>query len=67
MSLPPRVSLDVLDHPKSATAEAFRSLRTSIMLSRVGGGPRYPANQLHSRGRQNHRYAQSRRCFCTPK
>ncbi len=33
-------SVWMLDHPKSATAEAFRSLRTSIMLSRVGGGPK---------------------------
>ena len=33
-------SVWMLDHPKSAAAEAFRSLRTSIMLSRIGGGPK---------------------------
>ena len=33
-------SVWILDHPESAAAEAFRSLRTSIMLSRVGGGPK---------------------------
>ena len=30
----------MLDHPESVAAEAFRSLRTSIILSRPGGGPR---------------------------
>lgn len=30
----------MLGHPDSAAAEAFRSLRTSIMLSRAGGGAR---------------------------
>src|ERR1035437_4981256 len=30
----------MLDHPESAAAEAFRALRTSIMLSRTGGGPK---------------------------
>ena len=30
----------MLTHPESAAAEAFRALRTSIMLSRPGGGPR---------------------------
>lgn len=30
----------VLDHPESAAAEAFRALRTSILLSRAGGGPK---------------------------
>ena len=29
----------MLTHPESAAAEAFRALRTSIMLSRPGGGP----------------------------
>jgi succinoglycan biosynthesis transport protein ExoP len=30
----------ILSRPKSAVAEACRALRTSIMLSRAGGGPR---------------------------
>jgi capsular exopolysaccharide synthesis family protein len=30
----------ILQHPESAAAEAFRSLRTSILLSQPGGGPR---------------------------
>jgi capsular exopolysaccharide synthesis family protein len=30
----------MLSHPDSAAAEAFRALRTSIMLSRPGGGPK---------------------------
>jgi capsular exopolysaccharide synthesis family protein len=30
----------MLAHPESAAAEAFRALRTSIMLSRAGGGPK---------------------------
>jgi succinoglycan biosynthesis transport protein ExoP len=30
----------MLTHPDSAAAEAFRALRTTIMLSRTGGGPR---------------------------
>jgi capsular exopolysaccharide synthesis family protein len=30
----------MLSHPESAAAEAFRALRTSIMLSRSGGGPK---------------------------
>ncbi len=30
----------MLAHPESAAAEAFRTLRTSIMLSRAGGGAR---------------------------
>jgi capsular exopolysaccharide synthesis family protein len=30
----------ILLHPESAAAEAFRALRTSIMLSRTGGGPK---------------------------
>lgn len=30
----------ILTHPESAAAEAFRALRTSIMLSRTGGGPK---------------------------
>jgi capsular exopolysaccharide synthesis family protein len=30
----------MLDHPESIAAEGFRSLRTSILLSRPGGGPR---------------------------
>lgn len=29
-----------LEHPHSSAAEAFRALRTSIMHSRVGGGPK---------------------------
>jgi len=32
-------SVWMLTHPESAAAEAFRALRTSIMLSRAGGGP----------------------------
>jgi len=35
-----RMSVWMLDHPDSAAAEAFRVLRTSIMLSRAGGGPK---------------------------
>jgi len=30
----------MLTHPESGVAEAFRALRTSIMLSRAGGGPK---------------------------
>ena len=30
----------MLEHPDTAAAEAFRGLRTSIMLSRAGGGPK---------------------------
>ncbi len=30
----------MLQHPESVAAEAFRSLRTSILLSRPGGGPK---------------------------
>jgi len=30
----------MLDHPESAAAESFRVLRTAIMLSRAGGGPK---------------------------
>jgi capsular exopolysaccharide synthesis family protein len=30
----------ILTHPESAVAESFRALRTSIMLSRAGGGPK---------------------------
>lgn len=39
---PPAVDLRllILNHPDSAEAEAFRSLRTSVMLSRPNGGPR---------------------------
>lgn len=33
-------SVWMLTHPKSSSAEAFRALRTSIMLSRPGGGPK---------------------------
>jgi capsular exopolysaccharide synthesis family protein len=33
-------SIWMLSHPDSAVAEAFRALRTSIMLSRAGGGPK---------------------------
>lgn len=33
-------SVWMLTHPESSPAEAFRALRTSIMLSRPGGGPR---------------------------
>ncbi len=33
-------SVWMLDHPQSAAAEAFRALRTSILLSRAGGGPK---------------------------
>ena len=32
------VSIWILDHPRSAAAEGFRVLRTSILLSRPGGG-----------------------------
>lgn len=35
-----RMSIWMVDHPDSAGAEAFRVLRTSIMLSRTGGGPK---------------------------
>jgi capsular exopolysaccharide synthesis family protein len=37
---PAQNSVWVLTHPESAAAEAFRALRTSIMLSRAGGGPK---------------------------
>lgn len=30
----------MLNHPESVAAEAFRSLRTSVLLSRPGGGPK---------------------------
>jgi capsular exopolysaccharide synthesis family protein len=30
----------MISHPASAAAEAFRALRTTIMLSRAGGGPK---------------------------
>ncbi len=33
-------SVWILTHPESAIAEAFRALRTSIMLSRAGKGPK---------------------------
>jgi capsular exopolysaccharide synthesis family protein len=33
-------SVWMLSHPESAAAEALRALRTSIMLSRPGGGPK---------------------------
>ena len=33
-------SVWMLTHPESSAAEAFRELRTSIMLSRAGGGPK---------------------------
>jgi capsular exopolysaccharide synthesis family protein len=36
----PQLSVWMLTHPESAAAEAFRALRTSIMLSRAGGGPK---------------------------
>ena len=34
---PAPMSVWMLDHPESAAAEAFRALRTSILLSRAGG------------------------------
>jgi len=37
-SSPNSLQVWMLAHPDSAAAEAFRSLRTSIMLSRAGGG-----------------------------
>jgi capsular exopolysaccharide synthesis family protein len=37
---PAQDSVWMLAHPESAAAEAFRALRTSIMLSRTGGGPK---------------------------
>jgi capsular exopolysaccharide synthesis family protein len=37
---PAQNSIWILAHPESAAAEAFRALRTSIMLSRAGGGPK---------------------------
>jgi capsular exopolysaccharide synthesis family protein len=37
---PAQDSAWMLAHPKSAASEAFRALRTSIMLSRPGGGPK---------------------------
>jgi capsular exopolysaccharide synthesis family protein len=37
---PTRNSVWMLTNPESAAAEAFRALRTSIMLSRTGGGPK---------------------------
>lgn len=37
---PGKKSIWILTHPESAVAEAFRALRTSIMLSRAGGGPK---------------------------
>jgi capsular exopolysaccharide synthesis family protein len=37
---PPQNTVWMLTHPESAAAEAFRALRTSIMLSRTGGGPK---------------------------
>jgi capsular exopolysaccharide synthesis family protein len=37
---PARNSVWMLANPESAAAEAFRALRTSIMLSRAGGGPK---------------------------
>jgi capsular exopolysaccharide synthesis family protein len=37
---PVRNTVWMLTHPESAAAEAFRALRTSIMLSRTGGGPK---------------------------
>jgi succinoglycan biosynthesis transport protein ExoP len=37
---PAQNSVWILTHPESAAAEAFRALRTSIMLSRPGGGPK---------------------------
>lgn len=37
---PAQDSIWLLAHPESAAAEAFRALRTSIMLSRAGGGPK---------------------------
>ena len=36
---PASTSIWMLDHPQSAGAEAFRALRTAILLSRAGGGP----------------------------
>jgi succinoglycan biosynthesis transport protein ExoP len=33
-------ALWMVSHPDSSAAEAFRTLRTSIMLSRAGGGPK---------------------------
>jgi capsular exopolysaccharide synthesis family protein len=35
----PHNTVWMIAHPESAAAEAFRALRTSIMLSRTGGGP----------------------------
>jgi capsular exopolysaccharide synthesis family protein len=37
---PAQNSVWMLAHPESAGAEAFRALRTAIMLSRAGGGPK---------------------------
>jgi capsular exopolysaccharide synthesis family protein len=37
---PTRNTVWMLTHPQSAAAEAFRALRTSIMLSRTGGAPK---------------------------
>ncbi len=37
---PATTSVWLLDHPESAAAEAFRELRTAIMLSRAAGGPK---------------------------
>jgi capsular exopolysaccharide synthesis family protein len=37
---PAQDSVWMLAHPESGAAEAFRALRTSIMLSRTGGGPK---------------------------
>ena len=36
---PGAASAWVLEHPQSQSAEAFRALRTSLLLSRPGGGP----------------------------
>ncbi len=36
----PETAIWMLDHPESVAAEAFRSLRTSVLLSRPKSGPR---------------------------
>jgi capsular exopolysaccharide synthesis family protein len=37
--LSPNTSVWMLDHPESEASEAFRALRTAILLSHAGGGP----------------------------
>ena len=54
-------NLTTLSSPKSQFSEAFRALRTSLLLSVAGGEPQgHSAHQRHALRRQDHRLHQPR-------